>query len=276
MGKVLRVMIVLILLLSAGALGLGIVLFTQREALKGRTQKTEKALADIAKNLQKKFDVESIKDYATMDGPLNQLAAEAQNTWNTLVQTSNDLEQTRTTLAETKTKLSETETALDQTKQQVEQLKTTVAEKETQISELNTKLASAEQEKSQLKTQLDDTNNQLAKTKEELNDTKDKLANTEQEVVSLKNELHICKGDTEPLRRGLTGKIMLVNPQWEFCVLDIGSDAGVVPNGVMLVHRDDKLVGKVKIGIVKRNMAVADIMGDWTQAPIQEGDSVVY
>jgi uncharacterized coiled-coil DUF342 family protein len=221
--------------------------------------------------------VESIKDYASMDGPLNQLSAEALNTFNTLVQTSNDLVQTRTELASTKEKLTQTETALEQTKQEVETLKTTVAEKETEISSLNTKLTASEAEKTQLKSQIDDLNNQLAKTKEELDDTKDKLATTEQDVITLKNELHLAKGTTEPLRRGLTGRIMLVNPEWEFCVLNIGSDAGLVPNAEMLVHREDKLIGKVKIGIVKRNMAVADIMGDWLQSgPLQEGDSVVH
>jgi hypothetical protein len=44
----------------------------------------------------------------------------------------------------------------------------------------------------------------------------------------------------------------------------------------MLVHRADKFIGKVRIAYVQKSMAIADIMTDWEQSPIQEGDYVLY
>jgi peptidoglycan hydrolase CwlO-like protein len=277
MGKVLRIAVVLILLLSIGALALGIILFQQREALKGRTQKSENALAAVAKNLNHaEFSVESIKDFASMDEPLNKLTATAKVTYDDLQSTKKTLEETRTELAATKDKLTATELALDQSKQEVERLTQTVQEKDTQISGLNTKLAASEAENTQLKSQVDDLNTQIAKVTEEKNDLQDKLASTEQDVVRLENEIHIRDGTSGIVKRGTNGKIMLVNPDWSFCVLDVGSDAGLTPNAEMLIHRGDQFIGKIKVGIVKRNMAVADILSGWAQTVPQEGDCVVY
>lgn len=47
MGKLLRVLVILILLMSIGALVLGYMLFSKREILKGRTQKLEKTIKEL-------------------------------------------------------------------------------------------------------------------------------------------------------------------------------------------------------------------------------------
>ena len=48
MGKLLRVLVVILLLLSIGALALGILLFNKRELLKARAQKLETAIIGLA------------------------------------------------------------------------------------------------------------------------------------------------------------------------------------------------------------------------------------
>ena len=48
MAKLLRVLTVIIVLLSAGSVFLGTLLFAKRELLKGRTQKLEKAVLEIS------------------------------------------------------------------------------------------------------------------------------------------------------------------------------------------------------------------------------------
>ncbi len=52
MGKLLRVLVVIFLILSIGALALGIMLFGQREQLKGRTQKLERTLIALGPTLE--------------------------------------------------------------------------------------------------------------------------------------------------------------------------------------------------------------------------------
>jgi hypothetical protein len=80
----------------------------------------------------------------------------------------------------------------------------------------------------------------------------------------------------QPMREGLKGKILVVDPKWNFVVLDIGEKDGALPHGVMMVSRDAKLVGKVKIVSVQPDRSIANIMPGWKLDEVMEGDQVVY
>ncbi len=82
------------------------------------------------------------------------------------------------------------------------------------------------------------------------------------------------RGDQGDIK-GLFGKVLIVNPEWNFVVLDIGSERGLVPAAEMLVHRSDRLIGRVRITSVDEEMAVAEIMGDWEERTIRSGDLVI-
>jgi negative regulator of sigma E activity len=59
-------------------------------------------------------------------------------------------------------------------------------------------------------------------------------------------------------------------------VLNIGSDQGAKQLGVMMVDRDGKLLGKVRISSVTKTECIANIMPDWKRGNIMEGDEVLY
>ena len=75
---------------------------------------------------------------------------------------------------------------------------------------------------------------------------------------------------------GLKGNVLVVDPKWNFVVLDIGESNGVLPKGVMMVSRDSKLVAKVKIVSVEQNRSIANIMPGWKLGEVMEGDRVLY
>jgi hypothetical protein len=79
-----------------------------------------------------------------------------------------------------------------------------------------------------------------------------------------------------PLPAGTKGKGVAVDPKYDFVVLDIGSNQGLLPDAKMLVNRDGKLVAKVKITRVEPNRAIANIIPEWKQDDVLEGDQVVY
>lgn len=79
-----------------------------------------------------------------------------------------------------------------------------------------------------------------------------------------------------PLPEGLRGKVIAVEPKWDFVVLDIGGDQGVVERGEMLVNREGKLVAKVRITSVEPKRSIANILPEWKQADVVEGDSVMH
>jgi hypothetical protein len=75
---------------------------------------------------------------------------------------------------------------------------------------------------------------------------------------------------------GLKGKVLAVDPKYDFVILDIGVANGVLPKGIMMVARDGKLIGKVQIASVTGTQCIANIMPDWRRGDVMEGDEVFY
>jgi peptidoglycan hydrolase CwlO-like protein len=280
MAKALKPVVVVLLLLCIASLVLGIQLFGKREVLKGRVQKTEQALDRVAKNLRfEEFDVRALaaEDAAGLDamqGPLNRLATAAQLQYEELQATIQNLETTKQDLSMTKDELARTQSDLDRTRAQVDALNQSITEKNTQIAQQESRIDGLEQEKVSLQIQMDDLNNQIVQVQDELRDSEDKVLTLEQTVAQLETELGY--NSDKPLPRGLTGRVLFVNRDWNFVVIDLGSDQGLVANAEMLIHRDDSLIGKVTISGIARTMAIAELNSDWAQADVKEGDFVVY
>ncbi len=279
MAKALKYIVILLLLLCIGSLVLGIQLFSKREVLKGRTQKLEQTLGTIAKNIRyDAFNVgslaaEDVNQLNAIQTSLNQLAAAAQVQYDDLQNTKQDLETTRQDLSMTKDQLARTEADLDRAKGEVETLTTAVSEKNAQISQQQTRIDGLEQEKVNLQISIDDLNNQIVAVEDDLRDAQDKILTLEQTVGQLENELGY---KTKVLPKGLTGRILFVNKDWNFVVIDLGSDDGLVSNAEMLIHRKDNLIGKITISGIARKMAIAELQPEWAQAQVKEGDFVVF
>lgn len=79
-----------------------------------------------------------------------------------------------------------------------------------------------------------------------------------------------------PLPAGLKGKVLVADPRYNFVVLDIGANQGVLENGRLLVNRNGKLVAKVQIKSVQADRSIANVMPDWKLGEIMEGDQVLY
>jgi uncharacterized protein HemX len=76
------------------------------------------------------------------------------------------------------------------------------------------------------------------------------------------------------LRPDLHGKILVVDPKWDFVVLNIGEDQGVLPNGELLVSRDGKLVAKVIVRTMEKDRSIANVVPGWKLGDVIEGDEV--
>lgn len=98
-------------------------------------------------------------------------------------------------------------------------------------------------------------------------------------ILQLKNELARYVGPVDqetPLPPGLKGKILAVDPKYNFVVLNIGEKQGVLENGKLLVNRDGKLIAKVRITKVEPERSIANVIPEWQQSEIMEGDQVLY
>jgi myosin heavy subunit len=97
-----------------------------------------------------------------------------------------------------------------------------------------------------------------------------KLRKTENELAIYKSaDFHV------QLPASLNGKVVVSDPKWNFVVLNVGEDQGVLQYGELLVNRNGRLVAKVKISAVEKNRSVANVLPGWQLGEVMEGDQVI-
>jgi hypothetical protein len=95
-------------------------------------------------------------------------------------------------------------------------------------------------------------------------------------IDRLNNELakYIGTNRVITMRTDLRGRILVVDPKWDFVVLNIGDDQGVKEDGELLVSRDGKLVAKVIVRSIQKDRCIANIVSGWKLGQVIEGDEV--
>ena len=200
-----------------------------------------------------------------------------------------NLSKTKTELAKTKNTLAQTQQDLAETKSDRDKAVERADAQSKRADELTDKLAKATQER-------DDVQNQLAQYKatgltpeqvltlgQTLKEAQTQIAAITAEKAFFKRKWEVTKAqlakvmgpDTDvKLRADLKGKNIVVDPKWDFVVLDIGEDQGAVKDGELLVSRDGKLVAKVVLRSVQKDRSIANVMPGWKLGEPIEGDEV--
>ena len=98
-----------------------------------------------------------------------------------------------------------------------------------------------------------------------------------QKVKKLETELAVFKDKDffVPLPAGLKGKVLVADPKWNFVVLNVGENQGILEYGELLVNRDGKLVGKVVVRSVQKDRSIANVLPGWELGEVMEGDQVI-
>jgi hypothetical protein len=205
-------------------------------------------------------------------------------------------EQAQTELASTKKQLAKTEADLKQTQQQLADAQAerdkAVADDAAQTKradQLADKLAKTTQERDVAQDDLAAytssglTAAQVSKLNKSLKDMQEAMValNEEKTVLMhtrdrLQSRLDQLLGKTTEvtLPADLKGKIMVVDPKWDFVVLNIGDDQGVKPDAELLVSRDGKLVAKVVVRSLEKDRCIANVIPGWKLGEVFEGDEV--
>ncbi|MGA2683865.1 MAG: hypothetical protein ABSF51_02310 [Verrucomicrobiota bacterium] len=208
------------------------------------------------------------------------------------------------------TQLNQTQADLASTKQELSKTKDDLTQTQGQLADTQTQLTNALVTATTQQKRADDLSDKLAKTSQERDDAQNQLAAyqttglTPAQVVSLNKTLNFTKNELEAvqeengvlqrtvnrlstqlaeligtnyvvtLRADLKGRIVAVDPKWNFVVLNIGGDQGVLNDGEMLVSRDGKLVAKVIVRSVQKDRSIANIVPGWQLGDVIEGDEV--
>ncbi len=205
--------------------------------------------------------------------------------------TSRELTKTKSTLKTTTENLVKTEATLEETKAQ---LVATTSKFESEQQRANGLQENLTQTRAEMKTAKDElftwaslglkveeikglivAKNSLDKENAALKDENGLLIKKVQkqadEIIALTSDKEL-----DPLvPREVRGKVLVVDPKWDFLVLDIGAQNELPVRGVMLISRNGELVAKVRVMDVQERRSIANIMPGWKLKDVMEGDVVL-
>ncbi len=101
------------------------------------------------------------------------------------------------------------------------------------------------------------------------------LAKKLKEAQMVIDEYFGVEGPPPPVAKTVRGKVVAVDPKYDFVVLDIGDNEGLKPRAQLLVSRNSKLVAKVEVTSVQGERSIANIMPGWKLGEVYEGDLVL-
>lgn len=229
-------------------------------------------------HFQVKPHVESIIDER------NKQTARADGLDKDLKKTKGDLATTKNVLESTKSKLSDTENQLAATAKKLGDETTRANGLKTELDKAKGDLTTAKQdlEAWRLTGLTPDQVKSVVAEKKNLELEKGVLEEEKlvlQKVIQkLTNQLASFQTNADleaTLPTGLKGTVLVVDPKWDFVVIDLGEKQNIIPNGVMMVSRDGKLIAKVKIVSVQLERSIANIMPTWKLGEVMEGDIVL-
>lgn len=291
MKNFLKAVLVLQLLLSMAALWFSIQLFPQREELKGRTQKLENTIRQIAATVERSDEDQAfvsvpddqLKTFRQlpdgpppMDGILEQLTVAARNQLARLNETRHTLADTKSTLARTEDDLRSTRSDLAAARDTIRARDESIASLQNSLSDRDTSIRNMERAERELKERVELLQVAIDDLEIQKKNFIDQVAMLEQQVASLEAVVN-PDADKSALSQGQLGVVLYASPEWNFVVLGFDPDnmATIAPRIEFLVHRADQLVGKVRVESIVDNMAIAEILDGWQRLPPQEGDHVM-
>ncbi len=201
-----------------------------------------------------------------------------------------DLAKTRTELADTTKQLQETTANLQATTEERDKAVADVKRLTTDNETLTTNLQRVTGERDTAQAELARytatgltpdqiilANNRMKELQNNLEGTRAENRFLGQRIVKLENELarYVSPEKKVVLPASLRGKVVASDPKWNFVVLDIGENQGVLDHAEMLVNRNGKLVGKVVVRTVQKDRSIANVMPGWDIGEVAEGDQVI-
>ena len=72
----------------------------------------------------------------------------------------------------------------------------------------------------------------------------------------------------------ITGKITMVNKEYAFVVVNLGTQHNLKAGDILSVYRNDEFIGKVQIERAEEKMSAAAVLPDWQNVEFKESDIV--
>ncbi len=281
MGKVLRVFLILLLLVAIGALVMEYFMYQKRTELDRRevglrdglmrvSQKINAPREPYIEAIATNADVAALGNLGTMGPQLGVIESNTVLRYEQLYLTKDELKKTHDELTQTQQELAQTKQELDAARQEITGLNEKLTQKEAEIARAQQKIGELETQITELTRQAEDQKKQIAQLEKEKTDMLEEKQRLEDAIAPF---LPPPMPSRDKIA-GLKGHVVLVDPEWNFVVLDIGKIHGVQKNTQMLVHRGEQLIGRIRISDVRDDLSVGDVERAWVTSPLQPGDRV--
>jgi len=209
---------------------------------------------------------------------------------------------TRLQLRTTREELVSSITDLNGRKRELRGALATITDRDAAVGRLRNEVAVRDDRIDEYVGQVSDLNDTVHQRNFTISEQKDTIYDLGGQIEHLEKEIEILIGKDprrisirvwDSLSRGLKGKVLKVNPEWNFVILKLNGDfvgqyaAALqkdpsVPQPELILSRDldarKSFVTKVRVKHVDpvRCIGVADILTDWLQTSVQVGDIAVY
>jgi len=223
------------------------------------------------------------------------------------------LNTTRSALAELRGKFEAEVSDYNRLKPEVRAAKVNEEELKQKVSQVNQEKMVLEEQVTKLKSRVEEQTGEITSLKDEVSTAKDETAVAKEECAALEKKVQQLQklmqqmaqqqnqsaGATvsgssavTSLPAGNKGKVADVNNKLMFCVIEFSDEAmkemlgparqNALPSLTLGILRKGfngaagEFVGKVRLrqSVAGKNFVIADILGDWSQAPVEKGDVI--
>lgn len=259
------VIFIILILVSLSFAGTGFFLL-QKEKTKNSSLQEELDSLKIKHNAAETRLEEYKKTISQLDFKLK----DAQTNIDTL---SSTLEQ------ETKAK----QVALDE----VQQLKTDLAQQKGLRADLETKLEQTQKNAEKAQAQLKEIESKKAQLEVKIKDLEAQAQGVELGTIVVGAEGSGVSGQVtsslsieqpiieKAITSSLEGKVLVVNKDYNFAVINLGSKDGVNAGDVFALYHNNKYIGDIKVEKIHESMSAADFTSASIKDAVSEGDRVV-
>lgn len=162
---------------------------------------------------------------------------------------------------------------------EAERLKVLLTQKETTEQDLKDRLTQAQQEMEKMKGQLKVIENEKGELEKKLEQAKIGRVELGEIVVGQEAPLSADTAETKEVKQRkvspLEGKILVINRDYDFVIINLGSRNGLKTNNQFSVYHQDKYIGDIKVEKVHDSMSSASFVSSDIKDKINEGDRVV-
>lgn len=222
---------------------------------------------------------DQIQQYDRMHIGLTQLEQVAADRFATMIANKKGWDATEGELGETDAELAATRVALEALQNQYQAVLAAHADTKDDLSEAKRGILALQGELINRDQQIAERDDQLAAHEVSIAQRDLELQACNKEWQHEVEQRILCCAGPDPVPSDdLEAKVVAMDEEMNFVVVDVGSDKRIKKHGTALIHRNGELVGKIAISRVGNDNSIGQILNDWTteNMTIQTGDEVLF